>query len=199
LARAWIVPADYTLAEVESRLLIERVVNDSAELDERYRLAHVLLHPDVRRAFSMIILDTPPRMTLGTVNAFVASHFYVVPTILDRISTEAVRPFLTQVEALKQDLDLDIRLAGIVATMTRQLPLSGSEQKYFNEVAATAKEVLRSDRDYRIAQNVPRRKAVTDSDDLGYFLEDADGQMRVRFYDAVFNELWSRIHSPESR
>lgn len=200
LARAWLVPADYTLAEVESRLLIERVVNDSAALDERYRLAHLLLHPNVRASFSVIILDTPPRMTLGTVNAFVASHFYVVPTILDRISVEAVKPFLTQVELLKKDLDLDTELAGIVATMTRELTMDDkTEAPLFDQVAETAKEILRTERDFRVPQNVPRKKQITDGDDLGYFLRDAEGPLKVRFYDAVFNELWARIHPPESR
>ncbi len=196
LSRAWLVPADYTLAQLESTLLIERVVSDAATIDERYRLAHVLLHPEVRREYGMVIIDTPPRMTLGTVNAFVASHSYVVPTILDRISTEAVRPFLAQVELLKDDLDLDTRLAGIVATMTRELELSRVESKYFDQVAVTAKEILGSDRDYRIAQNVPRKKQITDNDDLGYFLIDGVGPLRERFYDGVFNELWTRIMSP---
>lgn len=196
LSRAWLVPADYTLAQVESKLLIERVVNNAAALDERYRLAHVLLHPDVRREYAMIIIDTPPRMTLGTVNAFVASHSYVVPTILDRVSTEAVRPFLAQVELLKGDLDLDTRLAGIVATMTRQLAVDPTEQKYFDEIADTAKEILRIDHDYRIPQNVPRKKQITDNNDLGYFLSDNGGALSEHFYNAAFSELWTRIMSP---
>ena len=196
LAHAWLVPADYTLAEVESKLLVSRVVHNSAALDERYRLAHVLLHPDVRREYAMIIIDTPPRMTLGTVNAFVASHSYVVPTILDRISSEAVRPFLEQVKLLKQDLQLDTQLAGIVGTMTRELLISDVEQRYFDEVAITVKEVLQTDRDYRIRQNVPRKKQVTDSDDLGYFLRDGEGPLRERFYDVAFDQLWTRIMSP---
>ncbi len=90
----------------------------------------------------MIIIDTPPRMTLGTINAFVASHAYVIPTILDRVSTEAIRPFLGQVNQLKNDLELDLRLAGIVATMTRIEDLSEAEAKYRTQVMTTAFEMM---------------------------------------------------------
>jgi hypothetical protein len=65
LANAWLVPAEYTLAPLESRLLTERVFHESSVLDERFRLAHVLLNPHVRREYAMIIIDTPPRMTLS--------------------------------------------------------------------------------------------------------------------------------------
>jgi chromosome partitioning protein len=196
LARAWIVPADYTLAEVESKLLIDRVFNEGALIDERYRLAHLLLHPHVRRNFAMIIIDTPPRMTLGTVNALVASHHYVVPAILDRVSSEAVKPFLTQVQALKEDLDVGVRLAGIVGTMTRQLEMSQGEQVYFRQIEATAQDILGPGREYMIKQNLPRKTQVTEKDDLGYFLSDNVGPLADRFYNSIFDELWTRIMSP---
>ena len=109
LSRAWLVPASYTLAEVESRLLVDRVFGKQGSIDERYRLAHLLLNPSVRREYALIIIDTPPRMTLGTVNALVASHAYIVPTILDKVSSEALNPFLTQLEGLRSDLSLDLK------------------------------------------------------------------------------------------
>ncbi len=196
LSQAWIVPADYSLNEVESRLLVQRVVHNEAGLDERYRLAHVLLNPNVRQQYAMIIIDTPPRMTLGTVNAFIASHFFVVPSVLDRISSEAVKPFLTQVQAMKKDLSLDLELAGIVATMTRQLPLSAAETGIRDLINSTAREVLGLDHDPMIQQNIPRRAQITNQNDLGYFLSDSEGPLRTRFYDAVFDELWTRIMKP---
>jgi chromosome partitioning protein len=198
LARAWLVPADYTLAEVESQLLVDRVVNNKAVLDERYRLAHVLLQPNVRRDYAMIIIDTPPRMTLGTVNAFVASHAYVVPVILDRTSSEAVTPFLNQVDALKRDLKVDLRLAGIVGTLTRQAVLFDREVKYRKQIESTAKEVLGESPHglHFVAQHLPIKNAVQNYDDLGYFLADDQGPLSERFYNPIFDELWDRIMSP---
>jgi chromosome partitioning protein len=194
LSRAWLVPASYTLAEIESRLLVEKVMKDPTSLDERYRLAHLLLHPHVRREFAAIILDTPPRMTLGTVNALVASHFYVVPAMLDRVSSEAVAPFLTQVEGLKRDLELDLRLAAIAPTMTRQAEMSSSEKRYLQQIEATAEEIVGKPGS-TLALNVPRRAQITNEEDLGYFLSDDNGPLS-RFYNPVFDEIWRRMHNP---
>jgi chromosome partitioning protein len=197
LSQAWIVPADYSLTEVESRLLVHRVMHETRGLDERYRLAHLLLNPNVRRDYAMIIIDTPPRMTLGTVNALVASHCYVVPTILDRISTEAVRPFLEQVGSMKRDLALDLRLAGIVGTMTRQIGLTAMDNQFRGQIERTAQDILGASIEYVVQQNIPRKATVTSSDDIGYFLSDSEGTLRDRFYDAVFDDLWKRIMAPQ--
>ncbi len=197
LGKAWIVPADYTLPQIESRMLIRRVLNDAGQLDERYRLAHILLHPDVRREFSLIIIDTPPRMTLGTVNALVSSHAFVVPTIFDRVSSEAVRPFLSQVMALKADLNFDLDLAGVVGTMTRRADLSNPEPKYRDELIETVKEIW-GDGEFVLKHHLPRKTQVTSESDLGYFLDDDVGALAERFYDPIFDELWKRIFQPQN-
>lgn len=197
LSRAWIVPASYTLAEVEGRLLVDRVFGKHGKIDERYRLAHLLLHPNVRREYGLIIIDTPPRMTLGTVNALVASHAYIVPTILDRVSSEALNPFLVQLRELMKDLELDLRCAGVVASMTRQKGLTGNEPRYLDQVRATTVAHL-GQGDWVLQQNLPRKSQVTNENDLGYFLRDSDGALAPQVYDPLFDELWKRIFQPEN-
>jgi cellulose biosynthesis protein BcsQ len=200
LSRAWIVPADYSLSALEGQLLVSAVMKGPSVVDERYRLARVLLHPDVRNQYAMILIDTPPRMSLGTVNALIASHAYVVPTILDRVSSEAIGPFLSQIQSFKSDLKLEgPELAGIVGSMTKQMPLTGKEPDYRKRILATATEQLKTDmvrtgRPLMLDQNIPRKAAITNKDDLGYFLDDGHGQLlRDLFYDKVFDDLWSRI------
>ena len=144
----------------------------------------------------MIIIDTPPRMTLGTINAFVASHAYVIPTILDRVSTEAIRPFLGQVNQLKNDLELDLRLAGIVATMTRIEDLSEAEAKYRTQVMTTAFEMMGRQSEWVVPQNLPRRASITNEEDLGYFHGAGQNRLATLFYDPIFDELWTRIMQP---
>ena len=193
LSKCWLAASDYSLSEVESKLLVSRVLDGQFDIDERYRLAHLLLQPAVRRDYSLIIIDTPPRMTLGTVNAFVCSHFFIVPTILDRVSSEAVVPFLRQVDALRKDLDLDLKLAGIVGTMTRQSEMSDNEQKYLDRTVEAAREIEGvGPHDFEV-HTLPRKTQVTNSDDLGYFLSDADGSLASRIYNPLFNKLWTRI------
>jgi cellulose biosynthesis protein BcsQ len=195
LSRCWIVPAEYSLANVEGSLLAQRILEADRKIDERYRLAHVLLHPDVRRMFGMIIIDTPPRMTLGTVNALFASHAYVVPTQFDRVSTEAVGPYLRQVERLKMDRDIDLKFSGMVGMLTRTIALNATEQGYRESVDQETRVILRTDKSCVIGQHIPRRAAVNASDDLGYFLAGDNGPFKDEFYDTVFHELWENIVS----
>lgn len=197
LSRAWLVPADYTLAEVESQLLVDRVLNDDPILDERYRLSHLLLHPSIRREYAMIIIDTPPRMTLGTVNALVASHSYIIPTVLDRVSSEAVRPFIEQVEALKRDLNVSVDLAGLVATMTRTVNIDAREGAVRGRIEDTVRELLGENAKGFIGQSLPRTVDIANGSDLGYFLGVGGNLLRDRFYDAIFDELWTRIIRPQ--
>jgi chromosome partitioning protein len=127
--RGWLVPANYTFAQLENQLLLNWLLQHDGGLDVRYRLASALLRPEVRASYAAIILDMPPRMTLGSINALVASHAFVVPTILDSLSVEAVSQFLTNMKAIKGDLSLDLDLAGIVGMMTRQAKPSGREPR----------------------------------------------------------------------
>jgi cellulose biosynthesis protein BcsQ len=139
-------------------------------------------------------------MTLGTVNAFIASHFFIVPTKVDRVSSEAVRPFLVQIEALKSDLQLDLEPAGIVGTMTKGLQPNQAEKTILEQVNETAQEVLRRNDRLVVAQNLPSKVQITNESDLGYFLSDATGKrLSELFYDKIFDELWENIMKPPNR
>jgi len=66
--------------------------------------------------FDWMILDTAPSLNLLQVLAFVAADYLLVPTELSFASGEGVRQVLETVAALRQDLDLGVRLAGILPT-----------------------------------------------------------------------------------
>lgn len=194
LSNVWLLPADYDLSGTESRLLVDRAVRNTDALDERFRLAHVMLHPDVRRHFDVIIIDTPPRMTLGTVNALVASHALVIPTILDKVSAESIKPFLRQIIDLKDGLELySLQFAGIIGTMARARKLSEKEVAALNSVTANSIEKL--GRTFVCKGHLPKKACITNSDDLGYFTEDKEGSLSTEFYDPIFDELWETIYN----
>jgi chromosome partitioning protein len=116
-----IITAHYDLAQADNRLLIEwllkcrnragrgvrKALGDLLygklfkNYDVRYNLADVLHSDAVREAFDLVIIDCPPRLTTGAVQALCASSHLLVPTILDRPSAEAVVRFCEQVESLK--------------------------------------------------------------------------------------------------
>ncbi len=129
--------AYYDLAQAENRLLIEWLLNvrepdhrawrhwisdllvgkvyQPAEM--RYNLAKLLHSQAVQDAFDLIIIDCPPRLTAGTIQALCASSHVLIPTILDKPSGESVSSFCEQLQ-LMQDADLcpHLKHVGIVAT-----------------------------------------------------------------------------------
>lgn len=132
-----IITAHYDLAQAENRLLVEWLLNASkakhrtirrwlvdfvqgrlyqpAEI--RYNLARLLSSDAVRDTYDLIIIDCPPRLTAGTIQALCASSHVLVPTILDKASGESVVSFCDQIEALKTaGLCPHLNYVGVVAT-----------------------------------------------------------------------------------
>lgn len=91
-----VVPAFYDLAQAENRVMIEWLLGDR-RADIRFRLAEVLHDPVVRNAFSVIIIDSPPRLTTGAIQALAAGTHLLIPTVMDAPSAEAVVSFVRQV------------------------------------------------------------------------------------------------------
>lgn len=111
-----ILTADYELAQAENRIMIEWLLSDRV-LDVRFRLMGLLAHDDVRRAFSAII-DSPPRLTTGAIQALAAGTHLLIPTILDEPSSEAVLRFIGQIERFRDEgICPHIKHVGVVATM----------------------------------------------------------------------------------
>jgi cellulose biosynthesis protein BcsQ len=87
------------------------------ENEVRYNLAKLLHSQSVRDAFDLVIIDCPPRLTTGTIQALCASSHVLIPTILDRPSGESVVSFCTQLENMqKENLCPHLRHVGVVAT-----------------------------------------------------------------------------------
>lgn len=192
--RAWLVPASYSLAEAESRLLMQWLLpyTGPPQVDVCYRLAHALLRPEVRRSYDVIIIDMPPRLSIGGVNALVASHFFVVPTILDKLSIEAIPQFLRQMQGIKNDLNLDLDFAGVVATMTRNQNISATEAEMLGHVRTAGRD-WDPNRDFIIKQHLPKRAAIARvaGEGVAYNLTGADDVRE--FFDPIFAELLTRI------
>jgi chromosome partitioning protein len=138
------IPAYYDLAQAENRAMIEwllprsdvDLINRVMRLlklgegkplrsDVRYFLAESLLQRDVQTSFDLVIIDAPPRLTTAHVQAMCASTHLLVPTILDRLSGDAVARYLSQIATHKNGPNGNGRLAicrhlspvGVVCTM----------------------------------------------------------------------------------
>ena len=194
LNRGWLVPANYSFAQVENQLLLKWLLRDDGEIDVRFRLANALLRPEVRRGYVAIIFDMPPRMTLGSINALVASHYFIVPTMLDKLSAEAVGQFIANMKAIKSDLKLDLKLGGIVGCMSRQNDLSSKEQQA-RELARQGGYLWREDKDYVFQTTVPRRVDIGNAagEDVAYCVREGLRYPNRAIFDPLFEEICDEI------
>lgn len=203
--RGWLIPASYPFAATDSRLLMRWLLpvdNAEQEVDVRYRLAHALLRPEVREDYGLIIFDMPPRLTVGAVNALVASNTFVVPTVLDKLSIEAVPQFLAQMKELKADLGLDIELAGIVPSMTQVAPnLQPRELRARQEALRLAQSAWSADADVT-AGWIPRKVGIAGAagETVAYNIAGADGEALRLMFDPIFAEILhcTGLKPPES-
>jgi cellulose biosynthesis protein BcsQ len=125
-------------ANYESALLLQWVIGD-VQADIRYLLANVLLSDAVQKNFDRVIIDAPPRTSTGFVNALCASTHLFIPTVLDQLSTDGVKSFLTDFDKLQPVLFPVLKLVGILGTMKRN---SGET---FDKSEETALKSLRDD------------------------------------------------------
>jgi cellulose biosynthesis protein BcsQ len=81
-------------------------------------LARALLSESVQLKFDRVLIDAPPRFTLGFVNGFCAATHLYVPTVVDILSASAVGTFARQFRELRAIVNPRIQWAGIIGTMT---------------------------------------------------------------------------------
>jgi cellulose biosynthesis protein BcsQ len=141
-----IVSARYELASLESRILIEYLLQEDKS-DGRYRLARSLLSDEIQSTYDIVFIDTPPRLTAATINAFCASTHILVAT------------FYSGVRTLKDSLNHGIEVLGVVGMLTAQNELKAieldSKQKLREDITRTWQTDL-----HFFDRHIPRRQAM---------------------------------------
>lgn len=198
LHRGWLVPANYSFAQIENQLLLKWLLQEDGEIDVRFRLANALLRPEVRKSYSAVILDMPPRMTLGSINALVASHYFIVPTMLDKLAAEAVGQFVANMKAIKRDLSLDLKLGGIVGCMTRNAEPSESELQAL-DLARQGGHLWREDKDFVFKTTIPRRVSIGNAagQDVAYCAREGSKYPNREIFDPLFEEICAEIFTED--
>lgn len=120
-----LIPAEFELNRQENRMLLRWLLKPSED-DPRFALTRILAEVAVLpkdKRFDLVLIDTPPRLGLATINAFCASTHVLIPAILDGASILNVQALLEQIDRwFRNDLNRQIKLAGIVPMMTSQQP-----------------------------------------------------------------------------
>lgn len=192
------IPAFYNFELVERRVEYQWALG-AAEDDVRYRLARALLSPEVQQSFDRVLIDAPPRFTLGFVNGFCAATHLYVPTVVDSVSASAVGTFARQFRELRAVINPQIQWAGIIGTMTFVNPTDTLLLPGRAEPAATAAE--------RAAQNslgtnealFIRKPVIARNADLARATDEGVAYLNDSHLRSMFDELAKVIEAKAPR
>ncbi|MFN3746244.1 MAG: ParA family protein [Hyphomicrobiaceae bacterium] len=163
--------------------VIRWLLQEGDREDVRYRLAKILLQPQIQQRFDVILIDVPPRLTTGTINALCTSTHVLVPAIFNPIGAEPVPNFVGNTIGLMHELNPTIKFVGVVETMA---PPQGQGQEAREAGRLIIQEALdKSFPSISILKTfVPRRVPISEGG-IAY-LEDKDAR-------AIFDELGDEI------
>src|SRR5215510_3107966 len=197
-----IVASTYALATMENRLMIEYLLGDDRRYDDgRYRLANILLSDEVGDAFDLALIDAPPRLTAATINGFCASTHLLVPTVYDKMSAEAVGTFLQGVRSLKNRLNTQIDLLGVVGTLThRQDSLLPREQNARNMAKDQVTRAWGANH-YIFERHIPRRSAIAEAagGDIAFYRDETVRSLFAALGAEIAGRLWPQVAAEPAR
>ncbi len=124
-----VIQSFYYLAEIEDKLLVKHIIDGlSGEHDLRQMLARKLASPRVKADFDIVIIDTPPRLTLAAINALGASTHIFIPTAITGFSLSATITFADQISQIKAIFPT-LNTAGIIPTLHANTELKMQERR----------------------------------------------------------------------
>lgn len=77
-------------------------------------LAMALLVQDIDRTFDYVFFDCPPTTNILIQSVFMASDYYIVPTIVDEISAKGVHDYINEIEMTRMKYCMDPNVGGIL-------------------------------------------------------------------------------------
>lgn len=171
-----LVRTSLELADVEDMLFAAFVLEERKK-DPRFALARKLFDPRLGRDFDIVIIDTPPRLTMASINAFCASTHVLIPTSLSSMSRSGAVTFVHYLKEFRNNLCPSLEVLGVLPTFTVHEQLDAAEQKVVQQLGSYLVGV-----DIWHDAIIPRRKGIENNEVL-----------RDRALRAIFARLASKV------
>ena len=84
------------------------------EMGREYKLKEVL--EPIKNKYDYIIIDTPPHLSILTVNAFTCSDKVIIPALADIFSLQGIGQVFVSIDGVKQYTNDKIQVAGVLLT-----------------------------------------------------------------------------------
>ncbi|MGL4738511.1 MAG: ParA family protein [Cellulosilyticaceae bacterium] len=92
-------------------------INELAEVMQQNTLnviAMKLLLEDIGESFDYVFFDCPPTTNILIQSVFLASDYYIVPTIVDEISAKGVQDYIVEIEKTHMKYCMDPNVGGVL-------------------------------------------------------------------------------------
>jgi cellulose biosynthesis protein BcsQ/cell division protein FtsB len=109
----YLAPTEEAFADIENQLMT-RWHSGLLPQDVRFRLRTALHSPQLRESYDVVLIDCPPRLTTGCVNALAASDYVLIPVLLEDTSAEAVPRILGWLKRFQTNSCVDLNVLGVV-------------------------------------------------------------------------------------
>jgi cellulose biosynthesis protein BcsQ len=109
----YVAPVHEDFADIENRLMT-RWSSGVAPHDVRYLLRRALHSTSLRQHYDVILIDCPPRLTTGSINALAASDYVLIPVLLEEDSAAAVPRMIAWLKRFQSASCADLNILGVV-------------------------------------------------------------------------------------
>lgn len=172
LKRTDLIPCDYSFSGVENQYMVGWLFQEIG-FDPRYSLAKFLFSEEIRNAYDVVIIDAPPRLSLGAINALTCCRTLIIPTIPDLMSTEAVGNFVEQLSSLAGALNPALNKLLLAVNRSKQTDLSEAEARVIQSAAQSMS--MWPGIAKKLVTNIPSRAAISNAANertLAWFKQD---------------------------
>ena len=145
-----------------------------------------LLHDAIRSVkeeYDFILIDTPPNLSIQTINALIASDYVVIMFETAKFSYNAIPRFIDSIEGAKNNGNPDLKIAGILAT------LSDARRTDNKELLSVVQEEYK---DLMFETVIPRRATIGRLSVYGFF-DNPEINEATKAHKEFIKELLGRV------
>ena len=119
---------------ISSNILLSGIELEFTQTGREFLLKEIL--NSVRDKYDYIFIDTPPALSILTVNAFTASDFVIIPMLADIFSLQGIAQLAETIERVKKYCNPNLKVEGIVLTKFNKRTILSREIKGTAELIA---------------------------------------------------------------
>jgi cellulose biosynthesis protein BcsQ len=149
------------------------------------------LHGKALSQCDLALIDCPPLLNISCINALAAADFLVVPIVPSKSSTDRVPAMLSWLRTLRQTLNPDLKILGVVANRTgKGTGLLAEEANLWAALRRECHDVW-GEEPYMCETFIPQRVDVRNAENERRPLNENDGAFE--FFGTLAKELAGRL------